>query len=132
MKTSNHLTWGKWKLTLSTCELKYVVGPGQSLYNIDLETITSSSQMLDWIFQLRGKTYITSQDLADLLHAFKDLFDPQHYLCSSGMDKRISNIPKHIHRERRRQRELEKWSSKCLTREDYSKLVINRDISLII
>lgn len=94
MKTKR-LQWGNWILYTSNWELRFIK-EGQQLYEIDLETITSSAQMLDWLLQIKGKIWICNDDIADLLQAFKHLFDPQRYLCSFGSDKRISNIPEHI------------------------------------
>ena len=58
-------------------------------YEIDLETIRDSAEMLDWIFQLEHKTWATERDLADLLSALDDIFNPQANLCSVGKSKTI-------------------------------------------
>jgi hypothetical protein len=92
--------WGHWTLITSTWVLRFNNAGWE--YEIDLETITSSSQMLDWIFQVLGKSYICGDDITNLLHALRELFDPQANLCSFGSDKRINNIPSHIRREIKR------------------------------
>lgn len=114
------LQWGNWHLNSRTLELIYRAGYNQ-LYEIDLETITSSSQMLDWLLQIKGKAWASNQDITDLLQAFKELFDPQCYLCSFGEDKRIKDVRAHIQKVREwRERPL-----KCLAQEDSQKVVIN-------
>jgi hypothetical protein len=68
-------------------------------YGVDLETIDSSSQMLDWIFQLVGaKTWMTIEDGADLIAAFRSIFNPQANLCSWGRSHTIN--PRRFLRER--------------------------------
>ena len=52
-----------------------------------LNTFTSSAKILDWIFQLRQKTWVTDQDAADLLQAIQDIFSPQANYCSFGVDR---------------------------------------------
>jgi hypothetical protein len=54
-------------------------------YEIDLESISRSSGMLDWIFQINGKTWSTARVTKDLLNAFDDVFHPQRNLCSGGL-----------------------------------------------
>ena len=51
--------------------------------------MSSSAQVLDWIFQMAGKSWVASQDLGDLVHALEDLIDPQANLCSFGTDKQF-------------------------------------------
>jgi hypothetical protein len=64
-------------------------GYRRRLYEIDLEEINTCGQMLDWIFQLNHKTWMTFQDKADLLGASDSIFDPQKNLCSFGSTKQI-------------------------------------------
>lgn len=98
--------WGYWTFYSSNWTLRFKrTDPLCHFdYEIDLETVTSSAKMLDWLLQIKGKYIITSQDVTDLLEAFRYLFDPQCYLCSFGEDKRINNIPAHI-------RKVLKWKS---------------------
>lgn len=60
-------------------------------YEIDVERIRQSSQVLDWIFQIRGKGWATSRVMRDLIEAFDDIFSPQANLCSNGFNKVIEN-----------------------------------------
>lgn len=54
-------------------------------YEIDLERIGSSATVLDWIFQIRGKTWATPTVLRDLINALHDILDPQANLCSGAI-----------------------------------------------
>lgn len=67
-------------------------------YEIDLEGITESATMLDWIFQLRKKHWVTNEVIGDLISAFQDIFDPQLTLCGSGEGKTI-NARRHLRSE---------------------------------
>lgn len=60
-------------------------------YEIDVEAIRQSSGMLDWIFQIGGKTWATARVTKDLINAFDSVFHPQHNLCSGGSNKIIQN-----------------------------------------
>ena len=55
-------------------------------YEIDLETCTTSAEMLDWIFQIRNKTW-GGDAVADLVWAFEVLLHPQASLCSGGCEQ---------------------------------------------
>jgi len=77
--------WGGWMLDAK----RHVLVLIKDGYEIDLETIDSSAEMLDWIFQVRRWT--TPEEMADLLKAFRDIFHPQANLCSCGADLRIEN-----------------------------------------
>ena len=80
-------TWGGWRLNAS--DLTMVLQSGRHHYEIDLEGITDSAQMLDWIFQLRMKAWVTDDIIGDLILAFQDLFRPQNTICGQGINKTI-------------------------------------------
>jgi|SRR6266850_222373 len=96
--------WGSWTLDVERLCLvhdaepvtrgegrhdEYVAFLGD--YEIDVEVIRQSSQVLDWIFQIRGKCWASSRVMRDLLEAFHSIFYPQQNLCSGGGDKVIQN-----------------------------------------
>ena len=61
-------------------------------YEIDLERINSTAEMLDWIFQINhknGKIYGETV-VQDLLKAFDAIFAPQRNCCSFGSEKSFS------------------------------------------
>ena len=67
-------------------------------YEVDLERINSTAEMLDWIFQLNHKNRCDdsiygneNHDLiGDLIQAFNDIFEPQANCCSWGNEKKFS------------------------------------------
>jgi hypothetical protein len=59
-------------------------------YEIDVELIRQSSQLLDWIFQ------VGHHRLPGLLDAFYSIFNPQQNLCSGGANKIIPNPTKFL------------------------------------
>ena len=79
--------WGDWILHADTLALEYRGEHGR--YEIDLETITDSAQMLDWIFQVRIKAWVTNDVMGDLISAFEGIFRPQGSLCGQGIDKKL-------------------------------------------
>jgi Uma2 family endonuclease len=76
--------WGNWQLRSHNWTLvhtgRYPTG-GAIHYEIDLEKINTADAMLNWIFHLcGGKTWMTAQDCADLIEAFRSIFHPQQNL----------------------------------------------------
>jgi hypothetical protein len=61
------------------------------MYEIDIEWIRQSSQVLDWIFQFNATRWATPEVMKDLLAAFRAIFHPQVNLCSFGSNKVIEN-----------------------------------------
>jgi hypothetical protein len=54
-------------------------------YEIDIEHVSSSAAMLDWIYQINKKAWANARVVKDLLSAFQDIFDPQANLCSASL-----------------------------------------------
>ena len=76
--------WGRWRLYTETLELVFEERPGCSGYCIDLERMNTSAAVLDWIFQLHGKGWCSSEDIGDLIAALDDILSPQARLCSGA------------------------------------------------
>ena len=75
--------WGNWRLNATNLTLEHLTGDHLDYY-VDLEKMNTSAEMLDWIFQVRGKAWASDQDMGDLLTAFDELLKPQVNLCSGG------------------------------------------------
>lgn len=71
-------SWGHWKFQDNLTLLF------ESYYEIDLEKINSSAQILDWLYQCIGK------DPLGLYLAFGEIFDPQKNACSWGQNKEFN------------------------------------------
>tara|TARA_Y100000114_G_scaffold120772_1_gene115800 strand:+ start:375 stop:836 length:462 start_codon:yes stop_codon:yes gene_type:complete len=90
--------WGYWIFRSSNLVLELQTKRGGWAYEIDLERINSTAEMLDWIFQLNHKNRFgesiygnENQDLiGDLIQAFDDIFKPQANCCSRGKEKEFS------------------------------------------
>ena len=82
--------WGNWVYDHSTLTLQYKV-EGDWVYEIDLESrCNTAAEMLDWIFQLHDKRFISDKDIRDLLRAFNDLFGHvQATLCPFGRPRGV-------------------------------------------
>ena len=81
--------WGKWRLDTTRLQLILEDRPGLPRYFVDLCRMGRSAAVLDWIFQVQGKSWCRAKDVADLVSAVRDIFDPQATLCSfsaSGRD----------------------------------------------
>jgi hypothetical protein len=87
----NGTRWGDWKLDTrdSVLVLDTRIDGMRHHYEIGLSDITDSAHMLDWIFQLRMKAWVTNDVMGDLLTAFQDIFRPQTSLCGAGHNKKL-------------------------------------------
>ena len=95
--------------------LELVVHYGRSSYEIDLERCNDPAQILNWIYQLNGKSWMThvlmGQVIRALDNACHEVFDEgvQGVFCSGGVsrqanwkskaDKRLINGSKRVYRE---------------------------------
>lgn len=83
-------TFAPWKFRKTTWELtidKEEAGKGQERYAVDLETCTTSAEVLDWIMQVAGKLWATDQVIASLVRALQYYLRPQQTLCSLGKEQ---------------------------------------------
>lgn len=76
--------WGRWHL-----EKDLVLAHKEPRYYIDLETMNSSAEMLDMIFQVNKKSWRKPSDISNLIQAFDDILDPQAHLCSYGTNRKF-------------------------------------------
>ncbi|MGC3023341.1 hypothetical protein [Brevibacterium sp. FAM 24630] len=84
-------TWGNWELRVEIMCIEHSVNG----YQISLDECLTSAQVLDWVFQMRAKTWVTSEEMANLLDAFDDVFEPQSRLCSVGRNKSLTKEEMH-------------------------------------
>lgn len=80
------MVWGKWTLNTSDYCLEHP-GLGCLPYKIPLEEFRNSAIILDWIFQLSEKTWMTSDDKGDLVQAILDIFGRD--VCAGGVSSTI-------------------------------------------
>jgi hypothetical protein len=61
---------------------------GEERYYIDLDRCNTSAAVLDWIFQLWGKTWVRQRPevLVGLIKIMQDTIRPQATLCSDGKE----------------------------------------------
>jgi hypothetical protein len=83
--------WGKWEFDAEGLVLKYGED-GRNEYEVDLGSITSSAEMLEWIFQVSVKTWASREDIGNLVRALGNLPCPQANLGSGGSDKQFDPV----------------------------------------
>lgn len=59
---------------------------GDVFYSVPLTDMRTSAEALDWIFQLRQKSWLTDEELGAVLFALDELLRPQQHLCSGGTE----------------------------------------------
>lgn len=87
---------GRWQLLPDDCALVFQ-GNSQSKHDrrhagywIQLDEVLTSSQMLDWIFQIGRKSWGRGAAVAELIEAFQLTLNPQGTLCSCGASKQLT------------------------------------------
>ena len=81
-------TWGRWTFNDANSCLETVIAPATgAIYQISVDEITTSAEMLDWLFQVEEKTWATSADVGDLISAFVALLGRS--VASNGKDHPI-------------------------------------------
>lgn len=83
------MAWGKWKLNPKNRTI-FLERDGEWIYEFDLDHGRNSAEVLDFIFQVVKKPWITTEEMFDLLHAIDDVLDPQGQLCSFGKNSPIN------------------------------------------
>lgn len=85
-----------------------IMRQGHEVYYVDLEQCTTSAQLLDRIFQIAGKTWVSPTLMGLIIKALDTCLYPQATLCSCGMDSTIepSEIKKLV---KSRMREAVAW-----------------------
>lgn len=64
----------------------YVLRLERNGYEVDLERMRNSAQILDWIMQVNGKRWAGPLVIAWLVEAVDDILRPQANYCSFGCD----------------------------------------------
>ena len=80
-------SYGGWTLRMEnlTVEIR-----GENFeYWVDLERCLNSAQVLDWICQVRNKTWATDDVLAGLARILNDVLVPQSTICGGGRGREI-------------------------------------------
>ena len=73
--------WGEWIFDRDLMTLTNV----KHDYEIDLEEISNSAQILDWLYQVFNKGWGNPLAIYHLLEAFEDLLSPQSNYCSGAI-----------------------------------------------
>ena len=83
IETIRRAKFGPWKWDIE----RGVLVHEHSHYEVDLERMTSSAELLDWIFQLEGKTWMTREAMGHFIEAIQFIVHPQGTLCSMGCER---------------------------------------------
>ena len=81
-----------WKFDPDRLVLDLYDGEGRWIYEVDFERCSTSAEVLDWIFQVAGKTWCTDKILGGLIHMLDKILHPQATLCGSGRERGPINV----------------------------------------
>jgi hypothetical protein len=80
-------SWGRWRLQTSDMTLR-LEDKGRWIYEFDLEKKHTPGTILDFIFQINGKVYVTSEDIGDFVEALEDITgNAQGVFCPFGTSR---------------------------------------------
>jgi hypothetical protein len=80
--------WGPWVYHARSRELWHE----DEGYAIDLDRCGSCAGLLDTIFHVSGKAWMTHEAIGHLVEALEDLLKPFEHLCSCGQDRGPFNV----------------------------------------
>ena len=69
-------------------------------YEIDLQGITTSAAVLDWIAQINAKDWGTPKVVGDLVRKLDELWDLKGNYCSSGVERGPVDVTQLLSRSR--------------------------------
>ena len=60
---------------------------GREIYWVDTDRCGTCAELLDWIFQLHGKAWVSPEVMFDFLTLVQVHIAPQSTMCSMGVEK---------------------------------------------
>ena len=81
--------WGVWQLDKTSWTLLHT--RDDHPFQVELGSINTTGQMLDSIFEVSQKSWVTREDVGHLVGALDDLFDPGQNLCPGGATRTINS-----------------------------------------
>lgn len=82
-ETIRKAQFGPWKWDIDGGQLIHE----ETGYWVDFERMSSSAELLDWIYQLADKAWVTPEVLYHFIQATNFIVRPQANLCSSGVER---------------------------------------------
>jgi hypothetical protein len=85
--TINNSRWGVWQLERSSWTLLHTRDDHR--FQVELGNINTTGQMLDSIFEVSQKSWVTREDVGHLVAALDEIFDPRQNFCPGGATRAI-------------------------------------------
>ena len=82
---SGTVSWGPWRYDPEILVLLHENG-----YEVDLERMSNSATVLDWIAQVCGKIWCDAECAGHLVKAIDELLSLQSTCCGCGVDKEFN------------------------------------------
>lgn len=77
--------WGVWELNKENACLEYVDPDSDILiYQVPIDEMTTSAEILDWIFQIEEKSWATKVILGEFISAIVDILG--RAVCGGGIE----------------------------------------------
>jgi len=84
-----HNQWGRWRYDPTThcLHIRKLYRTATHSYEVDLDRCDTGSKLLDWIYQVKNKNWISPDDISSLVYAVEDILGSvQGTLCSGGIN----------------------------------------------
>ncbi len=86
-------SWGNWTLNTTNACLEYSdPALGSMIYQVPVDEMTTSAEILDWVFQIEEKTWANSAVIGDFVTAVAEILG--RGVAGGGIDRPID--PKSI------------------------------------
>jgi hypothetical protein len=86
---------GPWKFDPALFVITHAAEPG---YQVRVKSMETSAQVLDWIFQVRGKHWVKPVDMETFLRLLMMILNPQGTLCSWGVEQGPIDVKATVYR----------------------------------
>lgn len=91
MKSPRRRVFGPWRVNR---RLRVITLPIRGIfYEIDLDRCKTCAQVMDWIFQVAGKTWADPDIIGWLVRALDEVLRPQETMCSNGKERTRGEKP---------------------------------------
>jgi hypothetical protein len=88
--------WGRWRFNPDVLCLELYDEHDNVEYQVDLERCTTSAATLDWICQVKLKSWADDEVIAGLVRGLDDLLHPQQTLCGQGIERGPLDVAKEL------------------------------------
>ena len=81
------MSWGNWDLNVGNACLEFNDPQMGMIYQIPVDEISTSAEVLDWIYQVEEKTWASDVDVGHLVSAMREILG--RGIAGGGLDNPV-------------------------------------------